>query len=194
MPRSVDVILRHGAVDKAKAGDRVWFTGALVVIPDISQLYKAGTAPVSASRAANARGLGAGEGVTGLKALGVRDMTFRTAFIAHAVASGNPLNIALSSDDGDDATRDDANREQWSEAERSEFEAMAESGRIYEDLVRSLAPTISGHEGAWWFAASHSFYWLAHKRRQAPPCLYETLTFVAPRTFPVPQRSRRACC
>ncbi|RYG45794.1 hypothetical protein EON67_10245, partial [archaeon] len=41
MPRSVDVVLRHGAVEKAKAGDRVIFTGYLIVIPDITQLYKA---------------------------------------------------------------------------------------------------------------------------------------------------------
>lgn len=43
MPRSVDVVLRHGAVEKAKAGDKAYFTGTLIVIPDIAQLMKVGT-------------------------------------------------------------------------------------------------------------------------------------------------------
>ena len=145
MPRPIDVILRHGAVDKAKAGDRVFFTGSLVVVPDVAQLYKAGTAPVSASRPANPRGMGAGEGVTGLRALGVRDLTFRTAFIAHSVATGTPLNIG-----GGDETegRGDAEAaKELSEQDVKMFEDMAGSGSIYQDLVASLAPTISGHDG-----------------------------------------------
>ena len=144
MPRSLDVILRHGAVDKAKAGDRVYFTGSLVVVPDISQLYKSGAAPVSASNAANKRGMGGGEGVTGLKALGVRDLTFRTAFIAHSVATGSPLNVG-GGDEGE-GRGDAAAAKELTEEEVNVFEAMAQ-GTIYRDLVASLAPTISGHDG-----------------------------------------------
>ena len=150
MPRSVDVILRHGAVDKAKAGDRIFFTGSLVVVPDIKQLYKAGQVPVSASRAANGRGMGSGEGVTGLKALGVRDLTFRTAFIAQSVAKGSPTNVG----GGDDVTEEERSERdptgagnEPTDAEKDSFRAMADSGTIYEDLIASLAPTISGHEG-----------------------------------------------
>ncbi len=36
MPRSVDVILRHEIVERAKAGDKVIFTGTLMVAPDTS--------------------------------------------------------------------------------------------------------------------------------------------------------------
>ena len=35
MPRSIDVILRGDAVDKAKPGDRTIFSGTLVVVPDV---------------------------------------------------------------------------------------------------------------------------------------------------------------
>lgn len=36
MPRSMDVILRHEAVEKGKAGDKCIFTGMLIVVPDLS--------------------------------------------------------------------------------------------------------------------------------------------------------------
>ena len=42
LPRSVDIILRHEAVEKAKPGDKLVFTGALVVIPDVKQMMKSG--------------------------------------------------------------------------------------------------------------------------------------------------------
>jgi DNA replicative helicase MCM subunit Mcm2 (Cdc46/Mcm family) len=40
MPRSVDVVLRHEAVERAKPGDKATFTGTLIVIPDISKLSR----------------------------------------------------------------------------------------------------------------------------------------------------------
>ena len=40
MPRTVDVILRHAAVERAKPGDKCTFTGTFIVVPDISQLYR----------------------------------------------------------------------------------------------------------------------------------------------------------
>lgn len=39
---SVDIILRHQAVEKAKAGDKVTFTGTLIVVPDVAQLSGSG--------------------------------------------------------------------------------------------------------------------------------------------------------
>ncbi len=86
MPRSMDVVLRHAAVDKAKAGDKCTFNGSLVVVPDVRQLLKAGTVPTSHSRSEGGAGAaGAAEGFTGLKALGVRDLTYRTSFLASYV-------------------------------------------------------------------------------------------------------------
>ena len=35
MPRTMDIVVRHEMVDRAKAGDKCTFTGMLVVIPDV---------------------------------------------------------------------------------------------------------------------------------------------------------------
>ena len=99
MPRSVDVVLRHSAVEKAKAGDKAYFTGSLIVIPDISQLFSAGQVPATTGRTSGNAGPGgrtAGEGVTGMRALGVRDLTYRVAFLAQSVAKGNAKGISSS--------------------------------------------------------------------------------------------------
>ena len=68
MPRSVDIILRHEAVERAKAGDKCTFVGTLIVVPDVSQLLRAGD---TASGMQRGKGRAeAGQGVTGLKELG----------------------------------------------------------------------------------------------------------------------------
>ncbi len=87
MPRTMDVILRGEMVDRAKAGEKCVFNGMLMVVPDVSQLGLPGVRPTSirddrhATRAAGADAAG-GTGVSGLKALGVRDLTYRMAFLA----------------------------------------------------------------------------------------------------------------
>lgn len=114
LPRSLDVILRHEIVEQARAGDtyvhiqhhslpvvyrvvdysfnpswcnnRVIFTGSVVVIPDILALASPGERS-ECRREASQRKIpsGAHEGVKGLKALGVRDLSYRLAFIANSV-------------------------------------------------------------------------------------------------------------
>ncbi|CAK7273326.1 MCM DNA helicase complex subunit mcm6 [Sporothrix epigloea] len=86
MPRTMDVILRGEMVDRAKAGEKCIFNGMLMVVPDVSQLGLPGVRPTAirddrnASRAAgNEAG---GSGISGLKSLGVRDLTYRMAFLA----------------------------------------------------------------------------------------------------------------
>ena len=88
MPRSLDVILRGELVERAKAGDKCVFTGTFIVVPDVSQLGLPGGDNVRLQREAQ-RGQGAnsaasigGAGVSGLKSLGVRDMQYKTAFLA----------------------------------------------------------------------------------------------------------------
>lgn len=88
MPRSLDVILRSELVERAKAGDKCVFTGSFIVVPDVSQLGIPGGNKAELMREAS-RGNGnsgaasiGGAGVTGLKALGVRDLQYKTAFLA----------------------------------------------------------------------------------------------------------------
>jgi len=88
MPRSLDVILRSELVERAKAGDKCVFTGTFIVVPDVSQLGLPGgnkaelMREASKSGANTATGGVGGSGVTGLKSLGVRDLQYKTAFLA----------------------------------------------------------------------------------------------------------------
>src|SRR3954464_5558234 len=80
---SLDVIVRSDIVERAKAGDKCIFTGTLIVVPDITQLTVPG-AKVESQRDVSSRtkdGLGS-QGVTGLAALGVRDLTYKLSFLA----------------------------------------------------------------------------------------------------------------
>ena len=86
MPRTIDVIVRGELVERAKAGDRCSITGTLVVIPDGSALASrnSGDVPRSVS-SQNQQQNGGGGGVRGLAALGVRELTYRTCFVASCV-------------------------------------------------------------------------------------------------------------
>ncbi|KAG7251503.1 hypothetical protein CRUP_003913, partial [Coryphaenoides rupestris] len=81
IPRSMEVILRAEAVETAQAGDRCDFTGTLIVVPDVSQLSTPGLRTETSSRVGGGRGVEA-EGLRGLKALGVRELSYRLAFLA----------------------------------------------------------------------------------------------------------------
>ncbi|KAK1827652.1 MCM2/3/5 family-domain-containing protein [Podospora conica] len=161
MPRTMDVILRGEIVDRAKAGEKCIFTGALIVVPDVSQLGLPGVRNVAIR---DDRGTDAGgTGVSGLKALGVRDLTYRLAFLACMVspdvsslgASGEAhlvdmvaaltgsaaMETAESIKDAQDAVL-----ASYTQAEITDLRAMVHSDHIYSRLVASLAPTVYGHE------------------------------------------------
>lgn len=42
LPRTTDVILRHDIVESARAGDKVIFTGSVIVVPDIAAISTPG--------------------------------------------------------------------------------------------------------------------------------------------------------
>ena len=169
MPRTMDVILRGEIVDRAKAGEKCVFTGTLIVVPDVSQLSLPGVRPEATRDNRNApRGDNAGgTGVTGLKALGVRDLTYRMAFLACMVTpdtstpgqsashhlTGQSSNILASlnqtatidpNDTGDHAQ--DAYLQSLTQAEIDDLKQMVHSDHIYSRLVNSLAPMVYGHE------------------------------------------------
>ena len=88
MPRSIDVILRGEIVDMTKPGDKAVFTGKLVVVPDIVQLLKPGEKYTSSNmdttkmKRDNNRNM---DGVTGLRKIGVKDLSYKMVFIASSV-------------------------------------------------------------------------------------------------------------
>ncbi|KAI4253836.1 MAG: hypothetical protein LQ352_003445 [Teloschistes flavicans] len=169
MPRTMDVILRGEIVDRAKAGEKCVFTGTLIVVPDVSQLGLPGVRPEALrdNRNAPRAGDAGGSGVTGLKALGVRDLTYRMAFLSCMVTpdtstpgqaanqqlNGQANNILASLnqtasadpyDSGDQAQ--DAYLQSLTTAEIDDLKQMVHSDHIYSRLVNSLAPMVYGHE------------------------------------------------
>lgn len=162
MPRTIDVILRGEMVDRAKAGERCIFTGTLIVVPDVSQLGLPGIPP-QAVRDNGSRDVGDG-GVSGLKSLGVRDLTYRTAFLACMVTpdtttpgqdsnqqlSGQSNNILASLNQNSDPEVDEDRAQEallqsLTPYEVQDLKAMVHSDYIYSRLVESIAPMIYGH-------------------------------------------------
>ncbi|KAL5577933.1 hypothetical protein UlMin_019632 [Ulmus minor] len=144
LPRSLDVILRHESVEKARAGDTVIFTGTVVVIPDIMALASPGER-AECRRETSQRNNSVGqEGVRGLRSLGVRDLSYRLAFIA------NSVQLSDSRRDSDIRNRkkdtDENEIQQFTEEEIDEVQRMRNTPDFFNKLVDSMAPTIFGHQ------------------------------------------------
>ena len=108
----MEVILRNNIVESARAGDEMTFVGTLLVVPDVAAITAPGekvqTKPglhvnevaLSACSALqnlfinnnhmtmdlclSGQGGFQGQGISGLKMLGCRDLTYRLAFLASA--------------------------------------------------------------------------------------------------------------
>ncbi|KAJ7070541.1 MCM-domain-containing protein [Mycena amicta] len=166
-------------VERAKAGDKCTFTGTFIVIPDVSQLGLPGGNQAQLQRDAsrgNGRAVtgGIGGGVTGLKSLGVRDLQYKTAFLACMVTDADARsggNLRGEEDVGetpeDDESDDEESAEEkarltaeekherrirravintFTEQELDELKSMLNGDHIYHRLVQSIAPTVYGHE------------------------------------------------
>lgn len=149
MPRTLDVILRGEAVERANPGDKCKFTGTEIVIPDVSQLGLPGIKAQSIKESAgNASGLNSG--VSGLKSLGVRDLTYKLAFFACHVSS-----LILKASGGESGEREvefqgpndqEALLNSLSDSEVSQLKEMVKDEHVYDKLVRSVSPAVFGHE------------------------------------------------
>ena len=142
MPRTLDVILRGETVERAKPGDKCKFTGCEIVIPDVSQLGLPGVKPQSIREN---RGSELNSGVTGLKSLGVRDLTYKLAFNAFHVSS------MINKPGGGKETESDTSDQEifltsLSDADVNELKEMVKDDYIYDKLVQSVAPAVFGHE------------------------------------------------
>lgn len=169
MPRTMDVILRGEMVDRAKAGEKCIFTGTVIVIPDVSQFRVPGVRPQATrdnSNSARGNDVG-GSGVSGLKALGVRDLTYRMSFLACMVTPdtstpGQPSNHRMTGQAGNilaslnqvqaletTASGEEAQAEYLATLTPSEIQDlkdMVQKPHIYMRLVDSIAPTVYGHQ------------------------------------------------
>jgi len=84
------------------------------------------------------------QGVTGLKSLGVRDLTYKTAFLACMVQSADSR-ISSGEDDGEGlGTNPEELMDSLTSDEKAELEQMVLMDDIYSRLVQSIAPTVYG--------------------------------------------------
>jgi DNA replication licensing factor MCM6 len=86
MPRGVEVIVRNDQVERAKPGDKMTFIGSVMAIPDVGQLALPG-GRVENTRDGGRPKDGYDNGVGGLKALGVRELTYKLSFVSCMVTA-----------------------------------------------------------------------------------------------------------
>ncbi|CUM49648.1 unnamed protein product [Debaryomyces tyrocola] len=152
MPRTLDVILRGETVERAKPGDKCKFTGIEIVIPDVAQL---GLPGIKAQSIKENRGTASSElnsGVSGLKALGVRDLTYKIAF--HACHVSSLINRTTGASDNYDNNEIDfqgpGDQELFltslNDAEVAQLKEMVKDEHVYDKLVKSVGPAVFGHE------------------------------------------------
>ncbi|NXA51774.1 MCM6 factor, partial [Nothocercus julius] len=143
IPRSVEVILRAEAVESAQAGDKCDFTGSLIVVPDVSQLSTPGVRAETGSRVSGTEGYET-EGIRGLRALGVRELSYKLVFLACYVAPTNPRFGGKELRDEEQTAESIKNQMTVKEWEKV-FE-MSQDKNLYHNLCTSLFPTIHGND------------------------------------------------
>lgn len=168
MPRTIDVILRGDCVERAKPGDRCKFTGTEIVVPNVAQLGLPGVKPTSSldTRGITRSSEGLNSGVTGLRSLGVRDLTYSISFLAcHVVSIGSNTvekgsneestyedtvhmasNLQTTNVYQDDEKDQEIFLNSLNSNEIDELKEMVKDEQIYDKLVRSIAPAVFGHE------------------------------------------------
>jgi len=144
IPRSVEVVLRAEAVETAQAGDKCEFTGSLIVVPDVGTLNLPGARAETASRMRGGEGY-ENEGVRGLKALGVRDLTYRLAYLACHVQACNKKYGGIDTH-GEEEMTPESIKKQMTDMEWQKVFEMSRDKNLYLNLCSSLFPTIHGND------------------------------------------------
>ncbi|MEQ2314796.1 Zygotic DNA replication licensing factor mcm6-B [Ameca splendens] len=144
IPRSLEIILRAETVETAQAGDRCDFTGTLIVVPDVSQLSTPGLRAETSTRVPGGPQGFESEGLRGLKALGVRELSYRLAFLACNVAPTNPRFGGKELRDEEQTA--ESIKSQMTEKEWEKVFEMSQDKNLYHNLCTSLFPTIHGND------------------------------------------------
>ena len=150
LPRSIDVILRHEAVESARAGDKCIFTGTLVVVPELAPASMAGERVEKHAQGGGGggggRGANGGEGVGGLRSQGVKDLHYRMVFIAHSVVVHSGSGAGAGVAGGANIREEEGAELMLTDEEAAEVEAMRSDPDLYKNLVASVAPAVYGSE------------------------------------------------
>lgn len=144
IPRSLEVILRAQNVEMAQAGDRCDFSGTLVVVPDVSQLSIPGVHTESSTRNKDRAIEGfEAEGIRGLKALGVRELSYKMVFLGSYVTLSDSRVYGLK-----DSSQlfSKLLEKSWSPGEWKKVYDMSVDPNLYQNLINSLFPNIYAHD------------------------------------------------
>ena len=143
MPRCLDVICRNDIVEIAKAGDKILFTGFPAVIPDTVRVGE-GTTGI---KTISGRAEGGGDGISGLKSLGVREFNYKTVFIACTVQSQSQVAAGVQSINVNDLRGTESSFDQlgMSEEDQHMILAMRNTSMLYAKMAESVCPTVHGH-------------------------------------------------
>ncbi|CAG2163151.1 unnamed protein product [Oppiella nova] len=142
IPRSLDIVIRGGdRVECVQPGDRADFVGCLIVVPDVAQLIAG-----SGGLVRTETGAGGDGGLRGLKALGVREMSHKMAFLASScILEGNEVPVQLE-DRNADTNSGAKDFSMFKEEEIIRIEKMTKDKNLYENITKSLFPSIFGNE------------------------------------------------
>jgi len=151
MPRSIDIILRNELVETCKPGDKLYFTGCLQVIPDIISLVKPGEKiqhqlKVEQIRKNDQRSL---DGVSGLKELGLRDLSYKLIFVAQHVRSEFDTCVTRPMKNDEfvgSRTSPKEISEKFTDKEIGEILKIKQSQNLYSKLSKCIAPSIYGQD------------------------------------------------
>ncbi|KAF4701632.1 MCM DNA helicase complex subunit mcm6, partial [Perkinsus olseni] len=135
MPRSVDVIVRGDICERVKPGDKIQAVGSMICVPDVPAMMKPGEMATTVKREQTKRfatEMSAGnEGISGLKQLGVRELTHKISFLATYVESDSQWK------GGDSATPDVA-EESFAEVEVVMQVMMRGEGGEYPEVQQAM--------------------------------------------------------
>ena len=141
IPRSLDIVIRGGdRVECVQPGDRADFVGCLIVVPDVAQLISG-----SGGLVRTETGAAGDAGLRGLKALGVREMTHKMAFLSSScILDGSEVPVQM--EDRNDSENAKKDFSMFKEEEIRRIEKMAKDKNLYENIAKSLFPSIFGNE------------------------------------------------
>ncbi|CAG9814788.1 unnamed protein product [Phaedon cochleariae] len=128
-------------VDFQKAGDRYDFTGTLIVVPDVGALALPGGRTQIRSKHQRPD---EAEGVRGLKALGVRDLHYRPAFLACGTQPTNPRFGGIEMPMGEMTA--EIMKQQMTDGEWKHMYEMSHDKNLYHNMINSLFPSIHGND------------------------------------------------
>ena len=141
MPRTIDVILRNELVEKAKPGDKCNFIGTLIVVPDITSLYKPGEKVQKQIKREVARKeeQKVTSGVSGLKNIGIKDLSYKLIFIANNVMFLTEAGLTMGISETEKI-------KDFSKSELDRILQMKNDQNIYLNLSKAISPSVFGHD------------------------------------------------